>query len=57
MPHPDETAETVQPANDLRILSALRKIMRAVDMHSRKLEAGYGITSPQLLCLQHVVDA
>jgi DNA-binding MarR family transcriptional regulator len=40
---------------DLRVLRALRRIMRAVDVYSRKLIAGYGITGPQLVCLSHIV--
>lgn len=36
---------------DLRILQSLRKIIRAVDQHSRKLIAEYNITSPQLMTL------
>jgi len=39
----------------LRVLRALRRIMRAVDVYSRKLIAGYGITGPQLICLSHIV--
>ena len=41
-----------QPRYDLWIMSSLRRIMRAVDVHSRKLMAEYQITGPQLLCLQ-----
>lgn len=40
---------------DLRILRALRRIIRAVDVYSRKLIAEYGITGPQLVCLSHIV--
>jgi len=39
---------------DLRVLEALRRIIRAVDLHSRKLLAQYKITSPQLVCLLSV---
>jgi DNA-binding MarR family transcriptional regulator len=41
---------------DLRILRALRRIMRAVDVYSRKLIAEYNITGPQLVCLSHIVN-
>lgn len=39
---------------DLRILSSLRRIIRAVDIYSRKLAQNYGVTVPQLLCLLKV---
>ncbi|MBU0961270.1 MAG: MarR family transcriptional regulator [Proteobacteria bacterium] len=37
-----------------RILSALRRVIRAVDIYSRKLNTELGLTTPQLLCL-HVL--
>jgi len=42
------------PRYDLWILRSLRRIMRAVDVHSRRLSAEYSITGPQVLCLQTV---
>jgi DNA-binding MarR family transcriptional regulator len=36
---------------DLRVLQSLRRIIRAVDLHSRKLSAQHKITGPQLVCL------
>jgi len=36
---------------DFRILTSLRKIIRAVDIYSRKLNSDLGLTTPQLLCL------
>jgi DNA-binding MarR family transcriptional regulator len=41
---------------ELRILQALRRIMQAVDIHSRKLSSQYKITTPQLVALLCVVD-
>lgn len=41
---------------ELQILQALRRIIRAVDIHSRKLAAQYGITGPQLVCLATLCD-
>ncbi len=35
----------------MRILRALRQIIRAVNIHSRKLNNDFKITSPQLICL------
>jgi DNA-binding MarR family transcriptional regulator len=42
--------------HDLRILRSLRRILHAVEIHSRKLSATYRITTPQLLCLLAVRD-
>ena len=45
-------AEPVSPRRfDLRVVQALRRIIRAVDLHSRKLSAQHQITGPQLVCL------
>jgi DNA-binding MarR family transcriptional regulator len=41
---------------ELRILTALRRIIRAVDIHSRKLKADYKITAPQLVSLLCVIE-
>lgn len=35
----------------LRILKSLRRIIRAVDIHSKKLSQEYQITAPQMICL------
>ena len=42
---------------DTRILRALRKIIRAVDIHSRKLNKEFKITTPQLICLHSLRDS
>ncbi len=41
---------------ELRILQALRKIIRGVDLHSRKLRGTHDITGPQLICLITIVE-
>ena len=41
---------------DLRILYAIRKIIRAVDMDSHHLAAQFQITGTQLICLMAVVE-
>lgn len=41
---------------DLRVLRALRRIMRAVTIYSHKLAKDHKITSPQLLCLAQIVQ-
>ena len=39
------------------ILIALRRIMRAIDLHSKKLERSAGLTVPQILILQAIGEA
>jgi len=39
---------------DLRILSSLRRIIRSVDIYSRRLAQEHGVTVPQLLCMLKV---
>jgi DNA-binding MarR family transcriptional regulator len=41
---------------DLQILRLIRRIIRAVDIYSRKLKANYKLTSPQLVCLTSVTE-
>lgn len=38
-------------AYEYRILSALRRVIRSVDIYSKKLNTELGLTTPQLLCL------
>lgn len=42
---------------DLRVVQALRRIIRAVDLHSRKLSARHQITGPQLVCLLSIGES
>ena len=42
--------------HDLRILNAIRQIIRAADIDSRKLADEHDITSPQLITLMAVVE-
>jgi len=48
-----ETPRFSLPAEryDLRIVRSLRRIIRAVDVHSRHLAQEHGVTVPQLLCM------
>ena len=41
---------------DLKILQSLRKIIRSVDIHSRKLSIQHDITAPQLIALLAVEE-
>ena len=55
--HPAEPALTSSSANDDNeedILRSLRRITRAIDLHSRKLANRFGLTGPQLVCLRAV---
>lgn len=42
--------------HDLQILQSLRKIIRSVDIHSRKLSSQYDITAPQLITLLAIAE-
>lgn len=44
------------PRYDLLVLSRIRSIIQAFDVHSRRLNSRYGLTSPQLVCLLDVID-
>lgn len=53
-----EALNTLPEASDeffetcgLRVLTAIRQIIRAVDIHSRKLNNEFNITAPQMICL------
>lgn len=35
----------------IRVLKSLRRIIRAVDIHSKKLSQDYQMTAPQMICL------
>ncbi|MCB0338653.1 MAG: MarR family transcriptional regulator [Bdellovibrionales bacterium] len=41
---------------DVRILQSIRRIIRAVELHSRKLSLEHQITAPQLVSLIEVVE-
>ena len=41
---------------DLQILQSIRRIMRAVDIYSRKLRSRCELTAPQLVCLGTIVE-
>ncbi len=43
-------------AYDESILSSLRRITRAIDLHSRKLASEYKLTAPQLVCLRQLYN-
>lgn len=43
-------------APEKRVLRALRQIIRAVDLHSKRLKTSHGITGPQLVTLLCVAE-
>lgn len=43
------------PATDIRVLRAIRRIIRAVDLHSKTLQQAQDVTAPQLVCLLTLV--
>ncbi|MCG8480169.1 MAG: MarR family transcriptional regulator [Spirochaetales bacterium] len=40
-----------------RVLSTLRQIIRAIDIHSRYLSKQYGLTGPQLIVISEIAQA
>jgi len=40
-----------------KVLVALRQIIRAIDLHSKKLERESGLTGPQLLVMKAIIQA
>jgi len=46
-----------QESYELRVLQALRRIIQAIDIHSRKLAQQHDITGPQLVCLHELHNA
>jgi DNA-binding MarR family transcriptional regulator len=52
----EAATETAGTRRDLRILNAIRQIIRAADIDSRRLAAQHHITAPQLMCLMAVVE-
>lgn len=46
-----ESPPVPEKSYELRVFQSLRRIIRAIELHSRKLATDFGITGPQLLCL------
>ena len=53
IPNPGDPSshETLSRIYGNRALRSLRRIIRAVDIHSRKLNTEYSVTTPQMICL------
>ncbi len=56
-PSDSQAPQVPRRSYELRILQALRRIIRAVDIHSYKLASQHNITGPQLGCLLAVKES
>lgn len=54
LPGPADTPPVPSGSYELRILQSLRRIIRAVEIHSKKLDQNFQITGPQLGCLMAI---
>ena len=50
---PNSISNSSEPLEE-SILRSLRKITRAIDLHSRYLSREYHLTGPQVVCLRHL---
>lgn len=53
---PSETPAVPAGSYELRVLQSLRRIIRAVEIHSKKLAHSHRITGPQLGCLAAIKE-
>lgn len=56
LPGPTETPAVPAGSYELRVLQSLRRIIRAVEIHSKKLVHSHKITGPQLGCLASIQE-
>lgn len=49
-------SEVTHPTTSDQVLIALRRLIRAVDLHSRYLSKHFGLTGPQLIILRQLVQ-
>jgi len=54
---PLPTPEVPSDKLDLRVLSAIRRIIRSVGFYSKRLATAHGVTVPQLICLIKITQA
>jgi DNA-binding MarR family transcriptional regulator len=54
MPSYTTAPESTLPNYEDEVLRSLRRIIRAVDLYSRKLISEHGLSGPQLLCLRQL---
>jgi len=53
---PPDGDQQGQHTVELRILTAIRRIIRSIDIYSRRLNREYKLTTPQLICLTTLQD-
>ena len=51
VPQDEEAPDELHEIYGIRILKSIRRIIRAVDIYSRKLNNDFNITTPQMICL------
>lgn len=56
LPDPTKPPAVPDSSYELRVLQSLRRIIRAVEIHSKKLAHNYKITGPQLGCLSAIKE-
>lgn len=56
MPTPDFGSSDSADQTTTLVMAALRRIIRAIDLHSKKLVRRFGLTGPQLVVLKQLVD-
>ena len=56
MATPDSSSPGSADHTTTLVMAALRRIIRAIDLHSRKLVKRFGLTGPQLVVLKELVD-
>ncbi|HJL19332.1 MAG TPA: MarR family transcriptional regulator [Sandaracinaceae bacterium LLY-WYZ-13_1] len=49
-----KAASTTEASVEGRILRSLRRISRAIELHSKQLKATHRLTAPQLICLREL---
>lgn len=55
-PRAEETGTSGNVEVATSVMAALRRIIRAIDLHSRSLVQRYGLTGPQLVVLKELLD-
>jgi len=55
--HSKENPQDIVGSIGVRILKSMRKIIRAVDLHSKKLNQAYHVTVPQMVCIYALLNS
>jgi DNA-binding MarR family transcriptional regulator len=53
----DSNEKNGHPFSAKHVMASLRRIIRAIDLHSRSLVQRYGLTGPQLVVLKELLDS